>query len=389
MTGDITTNPDFPTTTLVLGCDPQVIVTITDKGENLYVELTPADPNGDLPDIDGLFFDLNDDSEVDQLGLYPEINAQNVTGWQTDANSVDTLSNGAQVAEQHDVAIQFGTVDDSTEGTVNQVGFTIWSNSGDTLNIEDLDLDSFTAVVNSDTGNGQALTVNQEGVEDGEDGHEDDSSDDTLSFIIEGDVNVEVTLTQLDDNNVQVDMEVLSGDDPDATGEIGELRGFFFDVGDDSLLDGMSVSGADVTGSNFAANGVSDMGNGGNIHGDASDDGAFDGGVKLGSQGLGKDDIQETSFVLSNDAGLSINDFAGQDIGLRLTSVGEEGSDDREDSLKLVGEVPPHNEPPEEECEAQYDLDDILALMSPEHVVQDPEQNNDLLDDGQDDLLLL
>ena len=63
-------------------------------------------------------------------------------------------------------------------------------------------------------------------------------------------------------------------------------------------------------------------------------------GVQIGTSGMGRDDVQSTSFVLSHpDAALGLSLFYEQDIGVRLTSVGEEDFG-REGSSKLGGIVP-------------------------------------------------
>lgn len=357
--------------TLTLGCGPQVLVTINElEGGQLWIQLQPEDPDGELPDLDGFFFNLADDSTLGSLNIWPEENEGGewapVTDVQADANAVDTLSNGAQVAEQYDLGFQFGTVDDSTEGTVNYAAFTLWSDDGP-MSIDDIDLENMALVIDSDTPDGLVLTVN-----DGVPGFDDSGTGDTGSesdecaFVIEGPVNTEVVLTDLGDGNIQVSLEVLEGDDPDATGQIGDIQGLFFDIGNESLLGGMTVTGTDVTGSEFDANSVSNLGNGVNMNGQSD---PFDGGVRIGTQGIGKDDIQETTFILHAD-GLTLVDFSGQEFGLRLTSVGDEDGE-RDDSLKLTGECKDQPKPPV--CDSQYSLEDVLSLM----VLEEPEEQPD------------
>ncbi|MFK7753842.1 MAG: hypothetical protein AB8B51_15000 [Sedimentitalea sp.] len=152
-----------PETSLTLGCDPMVTVTITENFDgSLFVALTPTDPAASLADIDGLFFNLAQDSTLDGLNFFPDPNTGSifspVTGLQTNANSVDTLNNGAQVAEGYDIGVQFGTTDSSTAGNVTAANFTLFSDNGP-LSISDLDLTNMAAVVDSDAGNGQVLTV--------------------------------------------------------------------------------------------------------------------------------------------------------------------------------------------------------------------------------------
>lgn len=150
------------TISITLGCDPQATVTIseTDSG-TLFIVVASADPTMPI-DLDGVFFNLSDDSTLDSLNFFPEANTGSifspVTGVQAAVNSVDTLANGAQVAEGYDVGIQFGTDPSSTTGEVSQANFTLFSDNGP-LTISDLDVSSFATVVDSDGGNGQVLTT--------------------------------------------------------------------------------------------------------------------------------------------------------------------------------------------------------------------------------------
>lgn len=159
---DSTFAPKIPVT-VTLGCDPQVDVTVTETPTGtLFVSIAPTDPTMPIGDIDGVFFDLAQDSTLDALNFFPDANDGSifspVTGIQAAVDAVDTLSNGAQVAESYDVGIQFGLEDNSTAGVVPQANFTLFSDNGP-LRIEDLDLQSFATVVNSDGGNGQVLTA--------------------------------------------------------------------------------------------------------------------------------------------------------------------------------------------------------------------------------------
>lgn len=148
---------------VILGCDPRARVTIseTDTG-TLFVVIANADPAGKPLDFDGVFFNLSDDSTLDALNFFPEANTGSifspVTGIQAAVDGIDTLANGAQVADQYDVGVQFGTIADSTDGEVAQANFTLFGDNGP-LSISDLDVSSFTVVVDSDGGNGQVLTA--------------------------------------------------------------------------------------------------------------------------------------------------------------------------------------------------------------------------------------
>lgn len=158
----------------------------------------------------------------------------------------------------------------------------------------------------------------------------------TLTFTLTGDVVISVTITELLDNSLQFDLAVLSD-----TGSIGDLNGLFFDVADESVLDGMSVSGPDVTGMIFDANDVTKVDNYNNIRGELLKDlGAFDGGIQFGTAGMAEDDIRETSFILDHDSvDLTVDLFLGMDFAARVTSVGPEGGA-RDGSSKIGGQAP-------------------------------------------------
>jgi len=153
-----------PVVNVLLGCDPQVNVRITEtETGTLFIVIEAADPTMPVGDIDGVFFNLSDSSSLDALNFFPSANEGTifspVTGIQAAADAVDTLANGAQTADSYDIGIQFGTVKpNSTEGEVAQANFTLFGDNGP-LSIDDLDLDSFATIINSDDGNGQVLTT--------------------------------------------------------------------------------------------------------------------------------------------------------------------------------------------------------------------------------------
>lgn len=134
------------------------------------------------------------------------------------------------------------------------------------------------------------------------------------------------------------------------TPAIGDINGFFLNVGTESLLPGLSVSSPDVTLVVKSANAVTSAGLGNNVNGEGV--GPFDVGVRIGSPGIGKDDIQTTSFVLSHEGVVLTNDLFtgattedGDVFALRLTSVGPAGSS-RNGSSKLTNDTPPPTEEP-------------------------------------------
>ncbi|MGH7336852.1 MAG: PEP-CTERM sorting domain-containing protein, partial [Myxococcota bacterium] len=56
-------------------------------------------------------------------------------------------------------------------------------------------------------------------------------------------------------------------------------------------------------------------------------------GVAIGTPGIGRDDIFTTTFVLDATADLVLDDFAGELIGIRVTSV-RDGFGDPKDEFK-------------------------------------------------------
>ena len=147
----------------------------------------------------------------------------------------------------------------------------------------------------------------------------------------------------LDDTggNIAVTLTVNEG--------LADLRGFFLDISDFSLLAGLSVTGDDVTGFEFEDDGVINLHHGVNLNGGGSPC-PCDIGVALGTPGTGRDDIFSTTFVLDADAPLVLDFFAGELLGVRVTSVGSadgfgDSKDDFKDdprngSAKLVAVIP-------------------------------------------------
>lgn len=118
---------------------------------------------------------------------------------------------------------------------------------------------------------------------------------------------------------------------------LADLRGFFITLDDDSLLTGLEVVGSDVTDFDFDSDGILDMGQGNNLHGGGTPC-PCDIGVTFGTPGIGKDDIFTTTFFLDADQPLALESFAGERIGVRVTSVGDERR--RDGSAKLSGLIP-------------------------------------------------
>jgi hypothetical protein len=157
---------------------------------------------------------------------------------------------------------------------------------------------------------------------------------------------VDVTITEIDTNNdnvfdsLQVDLDVVNGFTAD-------LRGFFFNVEDDNLLNNLTVTGEDVTGDEYDTDGdgIPEISDAAPPPPEAQIDPlAFDAGIELGTPGTSTDDIDSTTFVISstNGTNLDLSLLAGESIGIRAQSVGE----DRGGSSKLTEDVPPSPPPP-------------------------------------------
>jgi VCBS repeat-containing protein len=118
-------------------------------------------------------------------------------------------------------------------------------------------------------------------------------------------------------------------------GLVGDLRGLFFDLADESILQSLIVSAAssDIR---IGDDSIKDLGDGANMNGLLGSDKGYDVGIEIGSSGIGKDDIQSYSFTLDSSVrDLTLSDFANIDFAARLTSVGAIGGV-RTDSSKIL-----------------------------------------------------
>jgi len=161
-----------------------------------------------------------------------------------------------------------------------------------------------------------------------------------VDLLIQGEPGALVTVAETAEGTLTFDVKVTdvitgAGDMPD----IADLRGLFFHVSDETLLSGLTVTGADVTTYLVNANKVMQVENDVTMNGEVGKSvGPFDIGIEFGTQGIGKDDIRETSFTLSASKPLSLELVLQQSFGLRLTSVSDNGAG-RNLSLKLVGQM--------------------------------------------------
>ena len=153
----------------------------------------------------------------------------------------------------------------------------------------------------------------------------------TCHFTLEsGGLTLIVTVTEFG-NALKFDIKIA-----DDSAKVGDLRGLFFNLDVADGADLFVLSGDDVTESRFGDRNVDDLGGGVNVRGPG---GGYDVGVEFGTSGIGKDDVQQTSFILANANGaLTLDDLDDNAVAARLTSVGYEGSC-RNDSLKIVGET--------------------------------------------------
>lgn len=162
----------------------------------------------------------------------------------------------------------------------------------------------------------------------------------SMTFEVQGPVNTLIDIEELSTGGLLFNIHMLG------TGQIGDLRGLFFDLGDvDSSNSELQVTGIngteDFLGKKSFKEGKVDRVFGDvNVKGDViHEQGKFDVGIEFGTTGIGKDDISSASFILSADNGspLSLDSLDLADFGLRYTSVGDSRA--REDSAKIAGDA--------------------------------------------------
>lgn len=120
-----------------------------------------------------------------------------------------------------------------------------------------------------------------------------------------------------------------------------DLRGVYFNI-TEGTLSNFNIVGEHIT--TFATGTeIVTAGQPSSSINPVAPDGSFDVGVEIGSQGIGSDDIFETSFILKNDFALTLGDV----FGVRLMSVTiDDPEDPRGGSSKLIGYYDPSEEPP-------------------------------------------
>ncbi len=172
----------------------------------------------------------------------------------------------------------------------------------------------------------------------------------TLDEFTGSDAQVQVTLTDVGTDTVEVKIEVVSGYIADTVGFFADFDGLTVNnnftitpvdasPGPALIVDGTKGRGKlylDDSGSTTDSS--EDVDNNVNLNG-GGDQREFDLAVQIGQGGIGQgDDYRSVTFNLTA-TGLDVSDFSK--IGVRLQSVGE----DREGSSKLELEIPPEPQP--------------------------------------------
>ncbi len=238
------------------------------------------------------------------------------------------------------------------------------------------------------------------------------SANQSLQFIIDGEPGAFITITETAEGTLLFDVLVHDDTAPEGDKEdTADLRGLFFHIADESLLDPtrLRATGADVGDVVVGKNAVTKITNDALIEGGAADPYApFDIGVEIGSQGIGKDDIQHTTFILSHSTQkLTLALVAEQHFGLRLTSVSVNGAG-REASLKLAGtapklpggtenpgdpdepvnpDVPVNPGGPDEPPPAGHTYDDLIEAGAGNDTIYGGRGNDEMQGEGGDDLI--
>jgi VCBS repeat-containing protein len=166
----------------------------------------------------------------------------------------------------------------------------------------------------------------------------------TMSFSLAGGPGVRVAVQQTADGKLQVTASL----NPSVL--VGDLRGLFFHIGDESLLGGLSVTGGTTPIGTVrqGANAVSNLGGGVHMLGAAP---AFDMGIVFGTaSAAGADDIRSVTFTLEHAiTALTLDLFSSAQFGAVIGSVGTSGGS-RLGTVRATGTAPlveSDNVPPE------------------------------------------
>jgi VCBS repeat-containing protein len=137
---------------------------------------------------------------------------------------------------------------------------------------------------------------------------------------------VEVTITENADGTLTFTVTQLTSNGA----YLGDLRGLFFDVTDETLIGTLSAAPTSLLTEFQQGNDtVRNLGQGVNMQGLLGSDGGYDVGIEIGTQGIGANDVRSFSFTLDSSlCDLTLDDFATVDFGLRIASVGQDTNGD-------------------------------------------------------------
>lgn len=137
-----------------------------------------------------------------------------------------------------------------------------------------------------------------------------------ITFDIPGEPSLIIHAMEQTDGTILFQLDVTGGG-------VADIRGLFFNLADDSLVNSLSAEGADLSDQDYGN--VSSFKNGNNVKGGGRS--PYDVGMDFGTSGIGKGTVDSTSFVLSSTNGedLTLDLIANIEFAARLQSVGGKG----------------------------------------------------------------
>ncbi|NMG58670.1 calcium-binding protein [Geitlerinema sp. P-1104] len=222
----------------------------------------------------------------------------------------DELINGGDADDDMENGVDDEVDDDIEDGVDDEVDDDIEDGVDDEVDDADDDVNDVDDgdVINGDLNGEDAL----DDVVDGGMNGDDLSGDGSASFSLTnftgpaGTATAEITLKQTSEG---IEVTVVSEDTGGGASARKGLRGFFFNLKDNSLLSGLSISGDNVSNARFNAGSVNNVGGGSSIAPRAFDAGVFVGGG------------ESATFLISHESeSLSLDLFAGENFGIRTQS---------------------------------------------------------------------
>ncbi|TNJ42080.1 hypothetical protein [Phaeobacter sp. B1627] len=138
------------TVDFTLGDSQQLTMEVSQTAEGtLFFKLAPTSWDSEETDLDGIFMNLTDDSTAEGLHIHPDANAIPLTAQEINPNGANSLSDGTTLSENFDIGLQFGQVENSSDGFVQTLNFTLWSDNGP-LTLDDIDLSRIALVTGLD-----------------------------------------------------------------------------------------------------------------------------------------------------------------------------------------------------------------------------------------------